>query len=213
MKQEKTKRVDWFGDEYVYAHVEVLTAPDLNSTEKLVMFVIRQLAFNTGTLTAHIPEIIRRTALPDKTVRRTLKSLKAKRWLKGKTTDGWSMDVRMAPNWRSRDGKPATLTAPVADTMTALPRSICPERGHNDRGNAATLTGPSETIDFESILKTEDEEEGTSSSSVSKKKGDAPSSNPQDHEGGGADQDMVPPDPAMLAGLRDIAATWAQPWN
>ena len=140
MNTTRKKLTDMHGDEIVYMHVDILDA-DMDSAEKIVMMVLRRMAFPSGWVCQHYKEIAKEARMPLSTVKNkggVMDRLRGKRWIKGASRDGGCIEVRMAPNWKSKSGEPSdfdggTGTEPVPQD---------PENGGTDSVPASTEPVP-----------------------------------------------------------------------
>ena len=115
---------DAHGDEVVYMHTDVLDAP-LDPAEKIVMMVLRRMAFASGWAWQHYREIAKQSRMSLSTVKNTdgvMDRLRRKGWIKGVSRDGKCIEVRMAPNWISKSGAPSAFDDD-AEATDAVPES------------------------------------------------------------------------------------------
>lgn len=115
---------DAHGDEVVYMHTDVLDAP-LDPAEKIVMMVLRRMAFASGWACQHYREIAKQSRMSLSTVKNTdgvIDRLRRKGWIKGVSRDGKCIEVRMAPNWISKSGAPSAFDDD-AEATDAVPES------------------------------------------------------------------------------------------
>ena len=105
----RKKLTDAHGDEVMYMHADVLDA-ELDPAEKIVMMVLRRMAFPTGWVCQHYKDVAKQSRMPLSTVKNkdgVMDRLRNKGWIKGVSRDGECIEVKMSPNWKSKSGEPS----------------------------------------------------------------------------------------------------------
>lgn len=146
MKHPK-KMTDIHGNEYVPLHTDLIEA-DLAASDKIVMAVLRKLAFATGEVSMHYAGISEQSRTPLSSLKNKngiMARLRGKGWIRGAPKDGACISVRMAPNWISKTGAGQDFSGAAAGSAPDPDTEPVPEPVPNRYRAGTEPVPPSET--------------------------------------------------------------------